>query len=116
MVVFYPEFEAQMESCIELVVLVDLSNSMKGEASRMAKMNALLLLNLIIEAGQSVIFNVILFGTGSKELFLEPVVLNMHSLDQAKAFLEVQTTLGEFTSMRKYCFYFLECLVEHGKY
>ncbi len=64
MVVFYPEFDSPMDSCLELMILVDLSNSMRGESARTAKTNALLLLSLLLESEQSVLFNVVVFGTG----------------------------------------------------
>ncbi len=64
MVVFYPEFESPMDSCVELMILVDLSNSMRGEPARTAKSNALLLLSLLLESEYTVLFNVVIFGTG----------------------------------------------------
>ncbi len=71
MVVFYPEFESPMDSCVEFIILVDLSNSMGGEPARTAKTNALLLLSLLLEAEVTVLFNVVVFGTGNLDLLAQ---------------------------------------------
>ena len=61
MLTFYPEFEAGEQAELEVVFLLDLSNSMKGQALEDAKKILLLILNKL---PSHAVFNIIVFGTG----------------------------------------------------
>ena len=60
MLTFYPEFEAEGDDDLDLILLLDLSNSMKGASLTQAKKVVLLILHLL---PQQCRFNVIVFGT-----------------------------------------------------
>ncbi|XP_063447772.1 uncharacterized protein LOC134727324 [Mytilus trossulus] len=66
MLTFYPEFDADFDPQQEVVYLLDMSNSMKGQAGRDAKKVFLLSLTKLPDKSS---FNVITFGTTFKELF-----------------------------------------------
>ncbi|XP_034142721.1 protein mono-ADP-ribosyltransferase PARP4 isoform X3 [Esox lucius] len=75
MLVFYPDFEPSSSSgSSEVILLVDSSESMRGEALRNARRIALQLLNNLEK--HSVQVNTIFFGTDQKEAFIsaQPVV------------------------------------------
>lgn len=62
MLVFYPDFDIKSSSASdEVVLLLDTSESMKGESLRMAQRIALQVLKTLDEKLR---MNVILFGTG----------------------------------------------------
>ena len=61
MLSFYPEFEACEDDNVEVVFLLDLSNSMKGDNLRDAKKVLLLSLQHLPQQWS---FNVVVFGTG----------------------------------------------------
>lgn len=61
MLTFYPEFEADEESEVEVILMIDSSNSMKDSSHRDAKKAALLVLHLMDPTWR---FNVVSFGTG----------------------------------------------------
>ena len=61
MLSFYPEFEACEDDSVEVVFLLDLSNSMKGDNLRDAKKVLLLTLQHLPPQWA---FNVVVFGTG----------------------------------------------------
>ena len=61
MLTFYPEFEASTEGRSEVIFMLDLSNSMKGENLKEAKKIALLALHHLPEEW---VFNIVVFGTG----------------------------------------------------
>ncbi|CAC5400316.1 PARP2_3_4 [Mytilus coruscus] len=69
MLTFYPEFDADFDPQQEVVYLLDMSNSMKGQAGRDAKKVFLLSLTKLPDKSS---FNVISFGTTFKELFPSP--------------------------------------------
>uniref|UniRef100_A0A7N8Y8T7 Poly [ADP-ribose] polymerase n=1 Tax=Mastacembelus armatus TaxID=205130 RepID=A0A7N8Y8T7_9TELE len=74
MLVFYPHFDVGSGSaCDEVVLLLDTSESMKGESFRMAQRIALQVLKTL---DHNLRLNVILFGTDHKEAFLtaQPLV------------------------------------------
>ena len=60
MLTFYPEFEVGSEATTEVIVLLDVSNSMQGASLQSAKKVALLLLLNIYEGWT---FNVVVYGT-----------------------------------------------------
>ncbi|XP_052710583.1 protein mono-ADP-ribosyltransferase PARP4-like isoform X3 [Crassostrea angulata] len=66
MLTFYPEFEADEESEVEVILMIDSSNSMKDSSHRDAKKAALLVLHLMDPTWR---FNVVSFGTAFTELF-----------------------------------------------
>ena len=61
MLTFYPEFEAREDDDVTVILLFDLSNSMKGDNLTNAKKIGLLTLQ---QLPQNWIFNVVVFGTG----------------------------------------------------
>lgn len=65
MLTFYPEFEAAEDDEVEVILMLDLSNSMKGTSLQEAKKVLLLTLKLLPKTWK---FNVAVFGT-SKVLF-----------------------------------------------
>ena len=60
MLTFYPEFEVGSEATTEVIILLDVSNSMQGATLQSAKKVALLTLHNMDSAWT---FNVVLFGT-----------------------------------------------------
>ena len=60
MLTFYPEFEAAEDSEMEIILVLDLSNSMKGKALIEAK--KILMLTLTHLPPHS-LFNIVVFGT-----------------------------------------------------
>ena len=60
MLTFYPEFEAAEDSEIEVIFVLDLSNSMKGKALTESK--KVLMLTLSHLTAHS-LFNIVVFGT-----------------------------------------------------
>ena len=60
MLTFYPEFEAGSAVAPEVVVMLDVSNSMHGAALQSARKVALLVLQ---DMDPACTFNVVLFGT-----------------------------------------------------
>ena len=67
MLSFYPEFEASNDSASEVVFLLDLSNSMRGDALRDAMKVLLLCLHKLPDAWH---FNVVVFGTSTYQFYL----------------------------------------------
>lgn len=68
MLAFYPEFEtADTDMSFEVVIVVDLSNSMKGNAVEDAIKVALLALHHL---PATCLFNIITFGTGTTSTLL----------------------------------------------
>jgi hypothetical protein len=65
MLTFYPEFEAAEDNEIEVILILDLSNSMKGKALLEAK--KVLLLTLKHLPAHS-LFNIVVFGTSKYTL------------------------------------------------
>ena len=63
MLTFYPEFEADTEGRSEVIFMLDLSNSMRGESLQEAKKILLLALHHLPDEW---VFNVVVFGTGRK--------------------------------------------------
>ena len=61
MLSFYPEFEACETDDVDVVLLLDMSNSMKGDALRDAKKLMLLCFSQLPDGSY---FNVVVFGTG----------------------------------------------------
>lgn len=62
MLVFYPEFDLGPKSaCEEVVIMLDTSESMKGEPLRMAQRIAMQVLQTL---DANIRVNIVLFGTG----------------------------------------------------
>ncbi|XP_055361012.1 protein mono-ADP-ribosyltransferase PARP4 isoform X2 [Betta splendens] len=96
MLVFYPEFEINSSSaCDEVVLLLDTSESMRGESLRMAQRIALQVLKAL---DQHLRVNVILFSTDHKEAFLaaRPVV---EAREEAAQFIKLFTAVGGSTEL-----------------
>ncbi|XP_056015621.1 uncharacterized protein LOC125677683 isoform X3 [Ostrea edulis] len=85
MLTFYPEFEAEEESGVEVILMIDSSNSMKDSALQDAKKAALLMLHHL-NCGWR--FNVVMFGTAFSELFPSSQPVSKSNLQAAKQFIQ----------------------------
>ncbi|XP_061177489.1 protein mono-ADP-ribosyltransferase PARP4-like [Saccostrea echinata] len=85
MLTFYPEFEAEEESEVEVILMIDSSNSMKGSALQQAKKAALLTLHLMESSWR---FNVVSFGTAFQELFPSSQPASKSNIQTAKQFIQ----------------------------
>ncbi|XP_062607148.1 protein mono-ADP-ribosyltransferase PARP4-like, partial [Saccostrea cucullata] len=85
MLTFYPEFEAEEESEVEVILMIDSSNSMKGSALQQAKKTALLTLHLMESSWR---FNVVSFGTAFQELFPSSQPASKFNIQAAKQFIQ----------------------------
>ncbi|KAK3097154.1 hypothetical protein FSP39_006899 [Pinctada imbricata] len=85
MLTFYPEFEAVADDNLDLTLLLDLSNSMKGTSLRDAKKVLLLILHLL---PQHCKFNVTVFGTAFKDLFPCSQVASKANIKLAQNFIQ----------------------------
>ncbi|XP_062605822.1 uncharacterized protein LOC134267631 isoform X2 [Saccostrea cucullata] len=85
MLAFYPEFEAAIDPSPEVIFLLDLSNSMKGDPFRDARKVLLLALDNLPEKAT---FNIVAFGSFFKELFQFPQKITKNSTDEAIKYLE----------------------------
>ncbi|XP_060575380.1 protein mono-ADP-ribosyltransferase PARP4-like, partial [Ruditapes philippinarum] len=86
MLTFYPEFETQSVTEANIIILLDMSNSMKGQPEEQAKKVALLAIdNLPLQCK----FNLVVFGSTYKELFPSPQSCNNFSSQLAKQFIQV---------------------------
>uniref|UniRef100_A0A3Q3FBH0 Poly [ADP-ribose] polymerase n=1 Tax=Labrus bergylta TaxID=56723 RepID=A0A3Q3FBH0_9LABR len=96
MLVFYPDFD--VESCSEsdeVVLLIDTSESMKGESLRMAQKIALQALKHL---DNKLRLNVILFGTDHSEIFLTPQPL-VKARPEARSFIKCFSPVGGSTEL-----------------
>ncbi|XP_033122166.1 protein mono-ADP-ribosyltransferase PARP4-like [Anneissia japonica] len=105
MLTFYPEFESESDDSPEILLVLDLSNSMKGDnlvqAKKILMMN---LLNLPTEAT----FNIITFGTNFDELFPASQPATNANISVAKTFIRnVQAKMGNTEVWRPLHAYFL---------
>ena len=69
MLSFYPEFEACEVDDVNVVLLLDMSNSMKGDNLNNTKKIALLTLQYLPSTWN---FNIVVFGTGKLTIYLLP--------------------------------------------
>ncbi|XP_034549461.1 protein mono-ADP-ribosyltransferase PARP4 isoform X9 [Notolabrus celidotus] len=96
MLVFYPNFDTDSGSASdEVVLLIDTSESMKGESLRMAQKIALQVLKNL---DHKLRLNVILFGSDHKEAFLTAQPLD-EAHQAAKSFLKSFTPVGGSTEL-----------------
>ncbi|GFR66346.1 poly [ADP-ribose] polymerase [Elysia marginata] len=82
MLTFYPEFELEEVMEGEIIILLDMSNSMKG--TQILKLALLVLQNI----PQGFKFNVIRFGSDYEELFPSPKLKADETIAQAREFVE----------------------------
>ncbi|VDI55612.1 poly [ADP-ribose] polymerase [Mytilus galloprovincialis] len=85
MLTFYPEFDADFDPQQEVIYLLDMSNSMKGQSGRDAKKVFLLSLTKLPDKSS---FNVITFGTTFKELFPSPQLKTKDAVQKATNFIQ----------------------------
>nr|XP_054753684.1 protein mono-ADP-ribosyltransferase PARP4-like [Lytechinus pictus] len=105
MVTFYPDFEASSVEKPEIILLIDCSNSMKGEPLKQAKKILLLTLHHMTD---DCIFNVVTFGTGFEELFASSQAKTESSVQAATAFInQACATQGNTDAWRPLQSYFL---------
>ncbi|XP_045062443.1 protein mono-ADP-ribosyltransferase PARP4 isoform X2 [Coregonus clupeaformis] len=99
MLVFYPDFEpspSSMSDPSEVIILLDSSESMRGEALQNARRIALQLLNTLDH--HSVRVNVISFGSDQQEAFLSAHPL-VEALKPAKKFIMSSQPVGGSTEL-----------------
>ncbi|XP_053398285.1 protein mono-ADP-ribosyltransferase PARP4-like [Mercenaria mercenaria] len=98
MLTFYPEFEACESDDVSVILLLDLSNSMKGDAIISAKKVLLLTLQHLPPTWN---FNVVVFGTAWKELFPSCVVKTAGNMRLASEFvMSLSATMGNTEVVR----------------
>ncbi|XP_072047176.1 protein mono-ADP-ribosyltransferase PARP4-like [Amphiura filiformis] len=85
MLVFYPDFVTHVIRDPEIILMVDLSNSMQGNNLREAKTLSQLILRQLPAACT---FNVIIFGTEYEELFPSSRTKARSTLDKALEFIQ----------------------------
>uniref|UniRef100_I3JVK9 Poly [ADP-ribose] polymerase n=1 Tax=Oreochromis niloticus TaxID=8128 RepID=I3JVK9_ORENI len=96
MLVFYPDFEVSSSSdADEVILLLDTSESMKGESLRSARRIALQILKSL---DRSLRLNVVLFGTDHTEAFLTVMPLG-EVYEEAQRFIKHSAPLGGGTEM-----------------
>ncbi|XP_071338341.1 protein mono-ADP-ribosyltransferase PARP4 isoform X2 [Trachinotus anak] len=96
MLVFYPDFDINSSSASdEVVLLLDTSESMKGESLHMAQKIALQILKTL---GHNLRLNVILFGTDHTEAFLTAQLL-AESRETAQNFIKRLSPVGGSTEL-----------------
>ncbi|KAL3858028.1 hypothetical protein ACJMK2_012644 [Sinanodonta woodiana] len=81
MLTFYPEFESEKEESTEILFLIDMSNSMKGDAERDAKKVLDLALH---QLPATYYFNITVFGTSSSDLFSASQKISKSTLERAQ--------------------------------
>ncbi|XP_072542116.1 protein mono-ADP-ribosyltransferase PARP4 [Salminus brasiliensis] len=98
MLVFYPDFESSgVSSVSDVVILLDTSESMRGEAMLNARRIALKVLNTL---DSSLRVNIISFGTDYKEAFPSANVLdNENVFTSAKKFIMSSPAVGGSTEL-----------------
>ncbi|XP_006832122.1 PREDICTED: poly [ADP-ribose] polymerase 4-like [Chrysochloris asiatica] len=93
MLVFQPDFSTSLPETAEkteVIICLDCSNSMEGEAFLQAKQIALYALSLVVKKAK---VNIVNFGTGYKELFSYPKCIT--SSDMPAEFIKAATpTMG----------------------
>ncbi|XP_063954630.1 protein mono-ADP-ribosyltransferase PARP4-like isoform X5 [Lytechinus pictus] len=105
MVTFYPDFEASSVEKPEIILLIDCSNSMKGEPLKQAKKILLLTLHHMTD---DCIFNVVTFGTGFEELFASSQAKTESTVQAATVFInQACATQGNTDAWRPLQSYFL---------
>ncbi|XP_063353193.1 protein mono-ADP-ribosyltransferase PARP4 isoform X2 [Pelmatolapia mariae] len=96
MLVFYPDFEVSSSSdADEVILLLDTSESMKGESLRSARRIALQILKSL---DRSLRLNVVLFGTDHTEAFLTVTPLG-EVYEEAQRFIKHSAPLGGGTEL-----------------
>ncbi|XP_065927968.1 uncharacterized protein [Magallana gigas] len=105
MLTFYPEFEADEESEVEVILMIDSSNSMKDSSHRDAKKAALLVLHLMDPTWR---FNVVSFGTAFRELFPSSQPASKFNVQTAKQHIQkLQANQGNTELYRPLHSYYL---------
>ncbi|CAF3946991.1 unnamed protein product, partial [Rotaria sordida] len=89
MLTFYPRFETLTNSNeqIEIIFIIDVSNSMDGSHVQQAKQLTHLFLTNLKVADENTYFNVITFGSDNDECFPISTPITKENLDKAKHFV-----------------------------
>nr|XP_055072059.1 protein mono-ADP-ribosyltransferase PARP4-like isoform X2 [Misgurnus anguillicaudatus] len=98
MLVFYPDFKSNSEgpsSVSDVIILLDTSESMRGDAMLNARRIALQVLNSL---DRSLKINIISFGTDYKEAFSAPVLLD-ETFESARKFIMSCNETGGSTEL-----------------
>lgn len=88
MVVFYPEFDARSDPCAEIIIALDMSNSMENQAE-IAKKIALDFLQILIRRNEKNFVNVLKFGNSLEQLFSFPRILDLNSFEECENFIKM---------------------------
>ncbi|XP_033635285.1 protein mono-ADP-ribosyltransferase PARP4-like isoform X2 [Asterias rubens] len=106
MLTFYPEFDANSSSQSEVVILLDLSNSMRGGSNLQdAKKLVMLILHHMAKDCK---FNIVVFGTDFEELFPQSKVMNKETMKTAQSFIQgLSATMGNTDVWRPLKAYFM---------
>ncbi|XP_071800756.1 protein mono-ADP-ribosyltransferase PARP4-like isoform X2 [Asterias amurensis] len=106
MLTFYPEFDANSSSQSEVVILLDLSNSMRGGSNLQdAKKLVMLILHHMAKDCK---FNIVVFGTDFEELFPQSKVMNKETMKTAQNFMQgLSATMGNTDVWRPLKAYFM---------
>ncbi|VDH98080.1 poly [ADP-ribose] polymerase [Mytilus galloprovincialis] len=105
MLTFYPEFEAAEDNETEIILVLDLSNSMKGKALQEAKKILLLTLNHL---SAHTLFNIVVFGTCYRELFPAGQKKSKSTLKISEQFVkDIQANMGSTEVYRPLHSFFL---------
>ncbi|CAF4052927.1 unnamed protein product, partial [Adineta steineri] len=89
MLTFYPRFEISTNTNeqIEIIFIIDVSNSMNGNYVKQAKQLAHLFLTNLKTDDTNTYFNVITFGSDNDECFPIPMLTTKENLDKAKHYV-----------------------------
>ncbi|XP_033113003.1 protein mono-ADP-ribosyltransferase PARP4-like [Anneissia japonica] len=105
MLTFYPEFESESSKLPEILLVLDLSNSMKGENLLQAKKILLMILECLPTHAT---FNIITFGTNFDELYPASHPKTVTSVSTARRFIRnVKANMGNTEVWRPLHAYFL---------
>ncbi|XP_060065436.1 protein mono-ADP-ribosyltransferase PARP4-like [Ylistrum balloti] len=107
MLTFYPEFEACEDNESEVILMLDLSNSMTDKGLNEAKKILLLILHFLPKTWK---FNVVIFGTAFRELFPSSQPKNKSSVSTAEVLIQsVDANMGNTDLYRPlHSFYLLK--------
>ncbi|CAF5164769.1 unnamed protein product, partial [Rotaria sp. Silwood1] len=108
MLTFYPKFEIvdNRNEHVEIVFIIDVSNSMDGKHVQQAKQLAHLFLTNMKIDNQNILFNIITFGSDNDECFPISLPNTKENIDKAKYFvlhsLDHRGNTDLFSVLRQY--------------
>ncbi|CAF0838136.1 unnamed protein product [Rotaria sp. Silwood1] len=108
MLTFYPKFEMMINSneYVEIVFIIDVSNSMDGKHVQQAKQLAHLFLTNMKTDDKNIVFNIVTFGSDNDECFPIASQNTKENIDKAKHFvlhsLDHRGNTDLFSVLRQY--------------